>query len=185
MALKKLSKLQILKKNLLSIYKRHKKEIFDIIIFGSITKGKEREFVKDIDICIIFKGLKQQKILDELNKLKNLHINYLYLDELYIQTLWKTLIREGISIIHNKRISELFNLEPYGLYTYELKSLKNKSRFSQVLKGYKAESILKKVNGIILKPGVILIPIQNIEFFRTFLETWNVKYTLKYIYVLK
>lgn len=184
MALKKHLKLQNLKKNLLFIYKKNKDKIFDIVLFGSIVKGKEKEFRKDIDVCIIFKK-KDKEILKELNKLENIHINYLYLAELYSQSLWKTLIREGISIVYNKKISDIFDLDSYGLYTYDLKGLKNKSRFSQVLKGYKAEPVLEKVKGNILRPGVILVPIKNVEYFRTFLESWNVKYTLKYIYLLK
>lgn len=49
--------------------------------------------------------------------------------------------------------------------------------------GYKSESMLKKVEGKILRPGVILVPIPKVELFRTFLETWEVDYTLKMIYM--
>jgi len=182
MVLKKHLSLQNLKKTLLNIYKNNKEKIFDIVVFGSFVKGKDIEFIGDIDICIILKQ-RDKPMLNDLDKLKDMHINYLYLTELYTQPLWRTLIREGISLIHNKRLFEMFEFKSYGLYVYELKGLKNKSRFSQVLNGYKSESVLKKVNGIALKPGVILVPIENVEYFRTFLDTWNVKYTLKYTFI--
>lgn len=177
---KKHLKLQTLKKNLLNIYKKNKDIIFDIVLFGSITKGKE--YTEDIDVCIILK----KKEINQIKNLKlneNIHINYLTLEELYTQPLWKTIIREGYSIVKKKKVSEIFNLNSFGLFTYTLTKLKNKSRFSQILKGYKSESILKKTKGQILKPGVILIPIEHVEHFRTFLEVWKVDYTLKYIYL--
>ena len=171
--------LQTLKKNLLNIYKKNKDKIFDIVLFGSIVKGKE--IVKDIDIAIIFKT-KDDVILNKVRSL-GVHVNYVLLDEIYTEDLWKTLIREGISIINNKKLSSVFGFQSYGLFTYNLTKIKRKSRFSQVLMGYKSESTLKKVKGTLLKPGVILVPIGKVEFFRTFLEVWEVDYTLKNIYI--
>ncbi len=181
MASKKHLNLQTLKKSLLSIYKKNKDRIFDIILFGSAVKAKE--FVSDIDIAVVFKA-KDESVLGKIRLLgKNIHVDYVLLDELYSESLWKTLIREGISVVYNKKISSIFALQSYGLFTYNLTKIKRKARFSQVLMGYKAESMLKKVGGKILKPGVILVPIHKIELFRTFLETWEVDYTLKIIYM--
>jgi len=168
-----------LKKNLLSIYKKNKDKIFDIVLFGSAVKGKE--FVNDIDAALVFK-VKDENILSDIRKL-GVHVDYVMLDEIYDESLWKTLIREGVSVVHGKDVSSIFGFQSYGLFTYNLTSVKRKSRFSQVLMGYKSESILKKVSGKILKPGVILVPISKIELFRSFLETWKVDYTLKIIYM--
>ena len=173
--------LQSLKKNLLSIYKKNKEKIFDIILFGSAVKGKE--FFKDIDIAVVFK-IKDDNILNEINKIDSkVHADYVLLEELYKESLWKTLVREGISVVYDKKVSSIFGLSSSGLFTYNLTKLKRKARFSQVLKGYKSESVIKKVSGKVLKPGVILVPIDKVELFRTFLETWKVDYTLKIIYV--
>jgi len=167
-----------LKKNLTAIYRKNKDKIFDIILFGSAVKGKEQ--FSDIDVAVIFKS-KEDSILTEIRSL-NVHISYVLLDEIYSESLWKTLIREGISIIHNKKLSSIFGLESYGLFTYNLTKIKRKARFSQVLMGYKSESALKKSEGKLLKPGAVLIPISKVELFRSFLETWEVDYTLKMIY---
>ena len=171
--------LQTLKKSLLNIYKKNKEKVFDIILFGSAVKGKE--FVSDIDVAVIFK-VRDDSVLNEIRSL-NVHVDYVLLDELYKESLWKTLIREGVSVVHGKNVSSIFGLSCYGLFTYNLTKIKRKARFSQVLMGYKSESILKKVEGNILRPGVILVPISKIELFRTFLETWEVDYTLKNIYM--
>ncbi len=183
---KKHSSLQILKKNLVSIYKKNKEKIFDIVLFGSIVKGKS--FSEDIDICVIFKNKEDMTILKEISSINTeikLHVTRLSLNELYTEKLWLTILREGFSIIHNKTIIEILNLEAYGLYTYNLTNIKNKSRFSQILKGYKSTSMIEKVNGKLLKPGVILVPIKKVEEFRSFLENWKVKYTLNYIFLEK
>lgn len=175
--------LQTLKKNLLNIYKKNKEDIFDIVIFGSFVKGKED--AEDIDIAVIFKKKNNINIIKSIEKItKKIHVDYLLLTELYSQPLWRTLIREGYSVTHNKNLISVFGLESCALVTYNLSSLgKRKSRFSQVLSGYKSESVIKKVEGILLKPGVILVPIKNFEYFRTFLETWNVNYRVKYVYI--
>lgn len=174
-------KLQSLKRNLLDIYKKNKQKIFDIIIFGSVVKAKE--FVSDIDVAVVFKT-KDDSILKEISSLeKNMHVDHVMLDELYKESLWRTLIREGISIVHNNKVSSIFGLESYGLFTYNLTKIKRKARFSQVLMGYKSDSMLKKVEGKILRPGVILVPTSKLELFREFLETWEVDYTLKNIYM--
>lgn len=182
MVLKKHLRLQNLKKNLLAIYRKNKNKIFDIVLFGSVVKAKE--FVSDIDIAIIFKTYKDESILNKIKLLgKNIHVDYTLVNELYNERLWRTLIREGVSIVYNKKLSEIFGLKCFGLFTYNLTKIKRKSRFSQVLMGYKSESILKKVDGKILRPGVILVPIDKVEFLRTFFETWEADYTLKMIYM--
>ena len=183
MALSKHLDLQTLKKILSDIYKENKEDIFDIIIFGSFVKGKE--IPEDIDIAVIFKEKINTKIIKSIEKInEKIHLDYLFLTEFYSQPLWKTLIREGYSITQNKQLSSVLGLESHALVTYTLTNLgKRKSRFSQILAGYKSESVIKKTEGKLLKPGVILIPIKHIEYFRTFLETWNVSYRVKYVYV--
>lgn len=168
-----------MKKSLLSIYKKNKDKIFDIVLFGSAVKGKE--FVSDIDVAVIFK-VKDGSVLSKIRSL-GVHVDYVLLDELYSESLWKTLIREGVSVVYGRKISSVFGLSCYGLFTYNITKIKRKSRFSQVLMGYKSESMLKKVEGKILRAGVILVPISKLELFRTFLETWKVDYTLKVVYM--
>lgn len=169
-----------MKKSLVNIYKKNKEIIFDIILFGSEVKGKE--FASDIDIVIIFRT-KDDSVLAKVRSLRaNIHVDYVLLDELYKESLWKTIIREGVSVVYNRNVSSIFGLSAYGLFTYNLTKIEKKSRFSQVLMGYKSESMLKKVNGEILRAGVILVPISKVELFRTFLERWNVDYSLKFIY---
>ena len=172
-------KLQTLKKSLAGIYRKNKDKIFDIVLFGSAVKGKE--FISDIDVAVIFK-VKDDFILTKIRSL-GVHADYVLLDELYKESLWKTLIREGVSAVYGKSVSSVFGLKSFGLFTYNLTKIKRKARFSQVLSRYKSESMLKKVNGKILRPGVILVPISKVELFRTFLETWKADYTLKIVYM--
>ncbi|HLC46194.1 MAG TPA: nucleotidyltransferase domain-containing protein [Candidatus Nanoarchaeia archaeon] len=178
MGLEKPYSLQGLTKSLKKIFEAHKGSVFDIIIFGSLVKGKED--VSDQDVCVIFLK-KEDKALDKVGAIPGVHSGYLMLEELYSQPLWKTLLREGYSVKSGKALAEIFGERRYGLYTYDLRGMKRKSRFSQILKGYRSESILARVNGILLKPGVVLVPIERVELFRSFLEVWKAKYSLKYI----
>ena len=50
----------ILHKKARELYKKYKKEIVDIVIFGSFVKGKM--LPRDVDICIIFR----EKVNNEL-----------------------------------------------------------------------------------------------------------------------
>lgn len=167
---------------MLSIYRKNKDKIFDIILFGSVVKAKE--FISDIDIAVVFKDKRDDSVLKTIRSIgENIHVDYVLLTELYTEGLWRTLLREGFSIVYGKRVSDIFGLQSFGLFTYNLTKIKRKARFSQVLMGYKSEPILKSVEGKILKPGVILVPMEKVELFRTFLETWKVDYTLKMIYI--
>jgi len=182
MALGKRLRLQTLKKSLLNIYRKNKDKVFDIILFGSAVKAKE--FISDIDIAVVFKDKRDDSVLKAIRSIDNeIHADYVLLTELYTESLWRTLLREGFSVVNNKNVSDIFGLQSFGLFTYSLAKIKRKARFSQVLMGYKAESMLKKCDGKILMPGVILVPVEKLELFRTFLETWKADYTLKMIYV--
>lgn len=160
------------------ICNKYSADIFDIVLFGSAVKGKG--FPEDVDVCIIFKK-ENLKVLKEFGK--GVNVTRVLLSELYTQPLWQTLLREGFSLAHGKMLSEMLGFKSYGLYTYSTVGMKRKSRFSQVLSGYKAESMLKKTGAIAVKPGAVLVPIKKVEEFREFLDRWNAKYALKYVFV--
>jgi len=162
--------------------KKEKNKVADIVLFGSSVKGKE--FYRDIDIGVVFSYSADKRIIQEIKSIDPiLHVDFVLLTELFSHGLWKTFFREGISIKTGKKISEVFGLSPFGLFTYSLRNLKNKSRFSQVMGGYKSTSMVKEAGGSVLKPGVILVPMEKIELFREFLEQWDVEYNVKIVYM--
>ncbi len=177
--------LQDLKRNLKNIWAKNKDVLFDIVVIGSAEKGKES--LKDVDVALIFKARER---VEETNKLarqidRSVHVSHIFLDELYTQPLWHSVLREGYSVSSEKKLLDLLGMAAFGLFTYSLKGMKPniRSRFSQVLSGYKSEPVLKQTEAVVLTPGAVLVPITKVEKFRSFLEYWKASYTLKYVWV--
>ncbi len=88
------------------IHKKNEKEILDIVLFGSSTKGKEKP--EDMDILVIYKEKENLNLNNNLKHITNASITSTTYQKLFNQTF---LAREGyllngISIINNKAISE-------------------------------------------------------------------------------
>ncbi|PIU76043.1 hypothetical protein COS75_01130 [Candidatus Pacearchaeota archaeon CG06_land_8_20_14_3_00_35_12] len=159
-------------------------EIADIFLFGSAVKGKE--FPKDIDICVIFRKKILEKTLKEIeDKLKdfNVHISFLNVDNFFRKphSLIKTLLVEGISILSGKPFAQNFGFFAYVLYSYDLSKLKpsEKVKFVYLLKGRKAEGMVKKMNGEWITDSCFIIPIQNDSEMLIILKKWAIPFKRK------
>ena len=99
-----------------------KKEIEDIIIFGSFLKGKEN--IKDIDITIVFKKF-SKTIWQDINKIGDeYHFSKTTFSKLLIEPLfWQTLLHEGYSLKHEEFISNILGMKSSFLFEYELLNL--------------------------------------------------------------
>ena len=170
-----------------SFYKKHKKKIFDIILYGSSIRGKYRP--RDIDILVIFKDVDNKEYFElpyELRKSlekENLKVDvkgvliYELFDPKFLAR--QSLLIEGYSLIKNNLLSERFGFESYSLFAYSLKNLNHneKTKFQYSFKGRRDErGILEELNGIVVGMGSVLIPIENSEKFKEFLDKWKIKY---------
>ncbi|MFA5797264.1 MAG: nucleotidyltransferase domain-containing protein [Candidatus Woesearchaeota archaeon] len=115
-------------------------DIIDIIIFGSAVKGKINP--SDIDVAIITTN----KDL-EIN-LTGYHISIITIEDFFVKpiTLINTLIREGYSILNNKKFSEIFRFESKILYTYSMKNMDNKQKvkITTLFRGKKNKGLVEK-----------------------------------------
>jgi predicted nucleotidyltransferase len=165
-----------------------RKEIFDLVIYGSSVKGKEKP--QDLDLVLIFYDSPLSFRLDYAQKLKNeIKIN----KEVDLKTMnlreffdagflaRQGIILEGYAVIHKKSLAELFGFSGWALFSYTLKNLNHneKTKFTYVLIGRNKEGMLKKVHGKSIGRGAVLIPIKDSLFFEDFLIKWNVKYSKK------
>jgi len=165
------------------------KEIEDILVFGSFVKGKEE--ARDIDLCFVFSSYNDELIKKAYEKFEknniNTHITKTKFSNLLEDPgLWNTLIHEGFSIKNGKNLSVILNLNPYFLFEYNLKSLDKikKQIFSHALYGTGGrENFLKGINGLKLGRNVIIIPLEKSEKMRAFLETWNIVYKVRRIWL--
>jgi predicted nucleotidyltransferase len=174
---------QSLKRKCKSILKKIK--IDDIIIFGSIVKGKDTP--KDIDICLIGDCITKQDIVMIQKEINNGHISKTsYKNIVNDPVLWKTLLHEGFSIKSNKSLSEALNIQSFFLYTYMLTnlSLTKKQIFSHALYGTKQrKGFLKECSGEKLGKASLIVPQKKAEEMRAFFETWNVRYKIRRVWI--
>jgi predicted nucleotidyltransferase len=170
-----------------SYYNKYKKKIFDIILYGSAARGKHKP--RDIDILIIFKDVDKKEYFElpyELRKclekeglkadVKGILIYELF-DPKFLAR--QGLLIEGYSLIKNNLLSERFGFESYSLFAYSLKNLNHneKTKFQYAFKGRRGEKgILEELSGITVGMGSVLIPIENSEKFKEFLDKWRIEY---------
>lgn len=182
--------LNITLKNKLEKLVKKDKTIDDIILFGSIIRGKEEP--SDTDILVLFK--------DKVNK----ETEYALRHELEmffpkVSIISKTLasvtdpafdareavLFEGISLLNGKTILQRFGFSSLGLfkYSFERWNKLKKTKFYYALNGrMKSKGILSEVEGIKFSDGIILVPLKKIEKMKQFLESWDISY--KYLPIL-
>jgi len=173
-------------------YKKNK-EIFDIVLYGSLVRRKRK--VNDIDILFIFYQLPlkerliiTQQFKKEISTIRNIDIKTINLDELFSKNFLakQGVLIEGISLIDNKPFSEKIGFNGFGLFSYKTTQLSNteKVRFSYALNGRRKEiGFLERVEGKRVGNGAFLIPIKNLELFYEFLEKWKIEFKIKKILV--
>jgi len=170
-----------------SYYNKYKKKIFDIILYGSAARGKHKP--RDIDILIIFKDVDKKEYFELPYELrKNLEKEGLKADVkgILIYELFdpkflarQSLLIEGYSLIKNNLLSERFGFESYSLFAYSLKNLNHneKTKFQYAFKGRRGEKgVLEELSGVTVGMGSVLIPIENSEKFKEFLDKWRIEY---------
>jgi predicted nucleotidyltransferase len=181
--LKKLLKNKKFKSEINKLIKE-KEEIVDIVLFGSVIRGKDKP--NDIDILIIF------------NKKENLETSYILrkrLEKLGLKVNITTksydsltsgdfkakedILSQGYSIAKNDFLSESFGYSNFILFKYSLTEFSNSKRirFHYSLRGrYGNKGIIKELNAIKFSDSILLSTIQNSEEMKDFLELWGVNF---------
>ncbi|MFH1637419.1 MAG: nucleotidyltransferase domain-containing protein [Candidatus Woesearchaeota archaeon] len=172
MASKQSFEWQELKKSLKELLKRYK-EIEDIIVFGSVVKGKA--IPKDIDIALVV-NKKDPSLVGEIKdqlKLKNIDIEIVKPQDIYQTRLGTTLLSEGFSVKNCMFLRDKLALSPMKIYTYEIKNL---TQTKKVLFGRGLNQIMEETKATKLGSGSIMVPVGQSSKFEEFLETWDLKY---------
>jgi len=90
-------------------------------------------------------------------------------------------IGEGILLLKEKTLSEMFGFRTFTVFSYTLHGLKNseKVRFNYSLNGRRGESgMIKLKNCEHIGRGVLKVPIEHSEEFKEFLEKHKVNYKI-------
>lgn len=163
-------------------------DMFDIVVYGSVVKGKEK--ANDIDIAIILnkteklneKLILAEKAKESLNFLemevdvKVVDITDL-MDSSFIAR--QAILSEGYSLLNNKFLHESFGFEAFAIFKYEIENLNlsQKKMFYYALKGRRDQKGFLEMNkGEQLSNCLIRIPIQHSEEFKSLLKLNNITF---------
>ena len=165
-------------------HKENKRDILDIILFGSSVRGKEKP--EDIDLLLIYKdkiildlSYKLRKMIEEHN-LKVEIISKTYNESFSSTFLARTsILSEGFSITRNNGIAEGFGYSNFMLYKYSLKgfSKSDRMRFYYSLYGRNGNNgIIKNLNLSKFSGTILLSSIDKSEQVKEFFENWKINY---------
>lgn len=146
------------------------KNLLDLIIFGSLAKGKIRP--TDIDMAAIVEGeADKNRLRKEIKEIinKDIDLQIITIRD-YTNFLWITLIREGFSVKHNAYLHKIYRIKPVVLYKYSLKQLtvSKKVMFERAIKNFEG---LNKLSN-----RVVLVLVENSGKFSDFLKSWGLDF---------
>ncbi|WP_237698533.1 nucleotidyltransferase domain-containing protein [Pyrococcus sp. NA2] len=170
-------------------FKERHKKVFDVVLYGSTTMGKEEP--NDYDFLVITRGASEGERFDlafefreELFDLgfqhEKLDVKALNLEDLFNPNYLATpgVITSGFSLTKGKFIHELMNGEGYSLFIMRvgLRGSERK-RFSYALRGRNGDSgVITELGGLLLSSNVALIPVEKTYKFKEFLDYWRIDY---------
>jgi len=175
---------KILESKSKTFYSQNKKEVLDILLFGSVIKGKSKPH--DLDILIIFKEknnidlIYKFRLMLESSVTLSVEVTGKSYFELFKKTfvIREAILSEGYSLINHCFFSQGLGFVNKVMFHYNLKG-KNKSermRFYYSLHGRNTEGILKKLDAKKFMDTVILCPVEHQEEMREFFNHWKIEF---------
>ena len=166
-----------------------KNKVVDVVLFGSHAREKSRP--NDIDICIIINDCDEKNSIDLVDSLGKVTDKSSFKFQINIlassavasgASLTKSLLTEGISLMHNQSFSSVFGFRNRSIFTYSLRRFgsSKKVRFHYLLRGrYGSAGILKEVEGTLLGNGIIEVPTAKEDALKEVRELWKVDYKIQ------
>lgn len=184
--LKKLLKDTKFQYTIKEFFNNNKKDILDIILFGSSVKGKEKP--EDIDLLILFKDKKEIDVSYELKKmLEKNGFNVEIVDKTYKELfeesfkVRESILSEGYSLVYNRFLSEGLGYTKFILFKYKLEgfSKSDRMRFYYSLYGRSKDQrgILKEMGSIKFSETILLCLVEKSLEMEEYLNSWKIKFT--------
>jgi len=164
-------------------FNKNKGQILDIVLFGSVVKGKENP--KDIDILVIYKDKKNidlsYELEKELKKSYSVEITDKTYKELFSESFKarESILSEGYSLVYNQFLSEGLGYMKFVLFRYELRgfSKSDRMRFYYSLYGRgDQKGMLKEIGAVKFSDTILLCPVENSERMKEYLSGWGINF---------
>ncbi len=162
-------------------FKKHKSEIVDIVVFGSIMRGKENP--SDIDVLIVFKNEVNKNIEYEFKRLfSNINLQIISKTEAGVKeqsfSARDSILFEGYSLIRRIYLADEKGYTSLGLFSYQTRNLSNvqKTKFYYAFNGRNSAGFAKELNCIKISDNLISVNLEYIEKAKGFFEYWKIDY---------
>ena len=159
-------------------------EVEDVILYGSTVRGKKNP--KDVDILVLFHQKVDKKTEYEIRKtIEKDYDNVSIISKTAATVLEsafdarESVLFEGKSFLTGKTLGEKYGFSSLGMFKYDFKGWNNtkRTKFYYALNGRgKEKGISQKLQCIKYSDRVVLVPLDHIELFREFLESWEMEY---------
>lgn len=175
-----------------SKFKREHGKVFDVVLYGSTTQGKDSP--NDFDFMVMLRGADDSERFELSFEFKEMLVDMGFPHEkldvkaINLEQMWNPnylavpgIVITGYSLIRKRPVHELMNGEGYALFVLDVRGMtKNgRNKFSFALRGRDGKSgILKELEGHYLAPWVVLLPVEATYRFKEFLGMWRVNYKL-------
>jgi len=156
----------------------------DILVFGSVVRGKEHP--GDIDILVIFKDKVDKVVEYDIRKILQEEFSKVSIISKTLHTIIsqtfdarESILFEGKSILTGKTLGEKYGYSSYGAFKYNLKDWTNlkRTKFYYALNGRSGnEGFSDKLNCIKFSDRIVFVPLEHIEKFREFLNSWEMEF---------
>jgi predicted nucleotidyltransferase len=166
------------------LYQENKSDIEDIILYGSMMKGKTDP--QDIDMLIIFKNTINKQIEVDLRKRianKTVEINSITRAELEEGNFiaGEGIYLEGKSMVRNQLICDSLGFAAVAFIKYDISMVKGsrRVRFYYALQGRNNNAgFLSSIGARRYAESVVLCDYALIEQAKPFFEQWNIDYSV-------
>lgn len=165
-------------------FKKSNERILDIIVFGSVVRGKRKP--NDIDILLLLSEKGSLDLSHDLSKIFKKYDLEAEITDITYNEIFDTgflpresILSEGYSLVEGKSLSESFGFETFIVFIYSQRGFSKTKRmkFHYALNGRGNNSgMMTELDLIKITDGTLLCPVEKSEELKEFLELWEVSF---------
>jgi len=166
-----------------NFFKQHSDVLLDILLFGSVVRGKEHP--NDVDILLVFKDKEDLDIAYSLRKSLDKFCASVQITTRTYASLFdrnfrarEAFLGECFSLVRNEFVSKGFGYSNWMLFKYSLKgfSQSKRMRLQYALYGRSSPGIVEKLKLKKFADAVFLCPIEHSEQLKQFFDYWKISF---------